>query len=132
MRESEISQRIRLAISKDTNAVIFRNNTANGWAGKSQPAKGGGRFLPDARPLRCGLCKGSSDLIGWTEVEITPEMVGKKVAIFTAIEVKTNTGRVTQEQLNFVQKIKSSGGIAGIAKTPFEAVQLITNQQLIQ
>lgn len=37
----------------------------------------------------------SSDLIGWTTITITPAMVGKKVAIFTAIEVKPPTFKVT-------------------------------------
>ncbi len=134
MKETPISQQIRLAISKETKTVIFRNNTATGWAGKSQGEKGGGggRFITNARPLICGLCKGSSDLIGWTEVEITPEMVGKKVAVFTAIEVKRSSGKVSPEQLNFISKAKSAGAIAGIATSPFEAVQLITKQQIFK
>lgn len=133
MKESDISKEIRLAISKETNTIIFRNNTATGWAGKSQSQKGGGgRFIENARPLICGLCKGSSDLIGWTEVEITPDMVGKKVAIFTAIEVKRNSGKGSPEQLNFIKKAKSSGAIAGFVKSPFEAVQLITKQQIFK
>jgi hypothetical protein len=37
--------------------------------------------------LKYGLCLGSSDLIGWTIREITPDMVEKKVAVFTAIQV---------------------------------------------
>jgi len=39
----------------------------------------------------------SSDLVGWTSVVITPEMVGKTVAIFTAIEVKPATFKIKEK-----------------------------------
>ena len=48
------------------------------------------------QPIKAGWgANGASDLIGFTTVEITPEMVGQKAAIFTAIEVKRETGRVS-------------------------------------
>lgn len=75
-----------------------------------------------------GLCKGSSDLIGWTPVTITPEMVGAKVAIFTAIEVKKNkrgSYRATQEQLNFISAVKANGGFAGIADCKQDLEEII-------
>jgi len=71
---------------------------------------------------------GTPDLIGWTQVEITPDMVGRKVAIFTAIECKSKSGRVTPEQLNFIQRVKDADGIAGIARSPEEALDIIGNQ----
>ena len=36
---------------------------------------------------------------------ITPEMVGRTVAVFTAVEVKSATGRVADNQHNFSQVI---------------------------
>jgi hypothetical protein len=61
----------------------------------------------------------SSDLIGFTKVVITPEMVGKTVAIFTAIEVKKeswksdpNDKRETAQN-NFIKWIVNNGGYAG-------------------
>lgn len=68
---------------------------------------------------------GGSDCIGWTTVEITPEMVGTKVAIFTAIEVKTETGRVRPEQINFIDIVKKSGGRAGIARSVDDAMRIV-------
>lgn len=65
----------------------------------------------------------SSDLIGATVVEITPEMVGKKVAILTAVEVKPKGFKIRQfkpgtredGQLKFLQWVVSMGGFAGFA-----------------
>lgn len=61
----------------------------------------------------------SSDLIGITEVLITPDMVGKIVGVFTALEVKKEEWNPTKKlddheikQNNFLQFVKSKGGIA--------------------
>jgi hypothetical protein len=64
-----------------------------------------------------GLVKGSSDLIGWTAIEITPEMVGRKVAVFTACEVKSERGRVSKEQQNFIDQVNAQGGVAFVARS---------------
>ena len=77
------------------------------------------------RVISFGLCKGSSDLIGITSVKITPEMVGDTVGVFTAIEVKKHNGRPRPDQIKFINIVKLSGGIAGIAKTIDEANKLI-------
>ena len=68
--------------------------------------------------IRYGLCKGSSDLIGWTPITITPEMVGSKIAVFTAVEVKKNKFgkyRATEEQKHFISAVQANGGRAGVA-----------------
>ena len=68
--------------------------------------------------IRYGLCNGSSDLIGWTPVTITEDMVGKKIAVFTAIEVKLNKNgkyKATDLQKAFISAVKSAGGFAGVA-----------------
>lgn len=65
-----------------------------------------------------GLCKGSSDLIGWTPITITPEMVGSKIAVFTAVEVKKDKFgkyRATEDQKHFIAAVKNNGGMAGVA-----------------
>ena len=101
---------------------LFRQNTGEGWAGKMfrSPMPCSVRMNPtdvlirNAAPLKAGLCKGSSDIIGWKPVVITPDMVGKTVAIFTAIEVKYGTTRITEEQQNFVDQVNKHGGLAKI------------------
>lgn len=117
---------IMLAVSK-ANAVVFRNNVAMAWAGQVITRSNGMVTIDNARPLHAGLCEGSSDLIGWKSTTVTPDMVGRPVAIFVAIEVKAGKGRATKEQLNFIQRVRDAGGIAGIARTPEEARNLMEN-----
>lgn len=88
-------------------------------------SKPGTLTLRDAHPVHYGLTVGSSDLIGWNSIVITPEMVGKKVAVFTAIEMKSSTTRTTKDQLNFIENVRAAGGIAGISRSPEEAAALI-------
>jgi hypothetical protein len=84
--------------------------------------------LQDRRgvPLRYGLQPGSSDLIGWRTVTITPEMVGQQVAVFTSIEVKTPTGRVKPEQQQWLDAVQAAGGIAGVARSVEDALRITT------
>jgi hypothetical protein len=128
MNETNTTRLIMLEVSKVTNTTIFRNNVGMCWIGNHHRLKDGSLLIREPRPLHAGLCKGSSDLIGWTTREITPDMVGKKVAIFTALEVKSERGRTSAEQFNFIQRLRECGGIAGIARSPEEARNLIENQ----
>ena len=129
MLENDVQKYIMLAASK-AGTKIFRNNTGQGWVGQAKRLSDGSMLIINPRPLHAGLCVGSSDLIGWTTRVITPDMIGKKVAIFTAIEVKSGT-RPSKEQLTFIQAVRDAGGIAGIARTPQEAHNLITQINLI-
>ena len=86
-------------------ATMFKNNV-----GKLRDERG--------NLVTFGLCKGSSDLIGWTPVTITPDMVGSKIAVFTAVEVKKNKFgkyRATEEQKHFISAVQANGGRAGVA-----------------
>lgn len=124
MKESTLLREIMLAMTKLGNRV-FRNNVGMGWTGKtSGPAKTlstvtinpGDILIRKARPFHAGLCKGSSDLIGWTSIQITPDMVGNSAAIFTAYELKTPKVRVTREQQNFIDAVNNSGGIGKVIR----------------
>lgn len=121
-KERNIQNEIRLALPLNVRA--FRNNVGTGWTGDVSRTKSGDIIIQDARPLQAGLCKGSSDLIGWVETVITPEMVGKTVAVFLALEVKTAKGRATKEQKNFIENVQRAGGIAGIVRNIEDAVKL--------
>jgi len=80
-------------------------------------------------PIRFGVGgPGGSDLIGYLSMTVTQTMVGKKIAVFMALEVKENAP-ATPEQINFIQRARVAGAIAGIVHSPEEAVALI-NQTL--
>ena len=126
MREANLMRTIQLALGRFQNLRLFRNNSGTGWVGKYRKLNGSGNVLiEDARPLHAGLCDGSSDLVGWTSLEIKPEHVGKRVAVFTALEIKTDSGRANASQLNFIEQVRAAGGFAGIVRTPEEAARFI-------
>mgnify|MGYP000025208530 CR=1 FL=1 len=111
--ETDIQQRIRLALGTRSDLRLFRNNTGT---------------LPDprtGRPVQFGLARGSADLIGWRTITITPEMVGQRVAVFTSIEVKTDSGRLSPAQRNWLEAVRVAGGITGIARNVSDAVSII-------
>lgn len=70
-----------------------------------------------ANRQRFGLAVGSGDLIGYRRVTITPEMVGRDVAVFLSCEVKTEKGPVREEQYRWAAHINSVGGRAIIARS---------------
>jgi hypothetical protein len=84
--------------------------------------------LQDRRgvPVRYGLQPGSSDLIGWRTVTITPDMIGQRIAVFTSIEVKTPTGRLRPEQQQWLDAVQAAGGIAGVARSVEDALRITT------
>lgn len=112
MKESHVQQAVRLALSR-AGVVAFRNNV-------------GQCTTDDGRVIRYGVCNpGGSDLLGWTPVTVTPDMVGRTVAIFTAIECKGPRGKPSDAQLTFIDAVQRAGGFAGIARSPEEAVEIV-------
>ena len=111
--ETNIQQRIRLALGTDPNVRLFRNQVGQ---------------LPDprtGRPVQFGLAKGSADLVGWKTVTITPDMVGQQIAQFVSLEIKTQTGRASSAQQNWLRCVETSGGIAGVARSVEDAVEIL-------
>ena len=114
--ETILQQNIRLALGTQPGLRLFRNNT-----GTLRDPKTG-------RPIQFGLTRGSADLIGWRTVTVTPEMVGQQIAVFTSIEVKTPSGRVTPEQWTWLENVMRAGGIAGIARSVADALRITTSE----
>lgn len=119
MAQSEIKTQseIMLALGKIPSVKIFRNHT-----GKVQDVRGFWHSF--------GLCVGSADLVGWKTIEITPDMVGSKVAVFLSVEIKNKSGRVKPEQVNWMERVKQAGGIAGIARDIEEAKKIVDGGKL--
>lgn len=117
--EAYASQEVRKRAS-DWKARLYRNNSG---------------CLKDesGRPVRFGLGNESAktnqlyktgDYVGWFPVTITPEMVGKTIAVFANIEVKAvgftvkldyNPNSREYAQNNFNNLVTSHNGIAGFA-----------------
>lgn len=85
---------------------LFRNNCGTAWQ----------IYQGKKTPINFGLTPGSGDLIGWTTIVITPDMVGQKIAVFTSIEVKTKTGKVRPEQEHWDKIVREAGGISNIVR----------------
>lgn len=113
---------------------FFRQNVGQGVAGKvswirGEPAtvhlRPGDAYVRNARVLHAGLEKGSSDLIGFDPVEVTPAMVGRVVPIFAGIEMKFGEGRRSQEQKDWGAFMERFGAIYGVAYSAAEAVEIV-------
>jgi hypothetical protein len=52
--------------------------------------------------------------------------VGQRLAVFTSIEIKTPTGRVSPQQQTWLGAVQGAGGIAGIARSVPDALQIVT------
>jgi hypothetical protein len=109
--EQELQQRIRLELGRGS-VRLWRNNV-----GALRDERG--------RLVTYGLCKGSSDLIGLSQVVIGPEHLGQTLAVFTALEVKTTKGRMREEQEKFLQLVQQIGGRAGVVRSMDDALQIL-------
>lgn len=114
-RETAIQRNIMVALST-AGCIVFRNEVGQGFVGKLLSERDGVIVLDTARRFRFGLHKGSSDIIG-----IAPD--GR----FLAVEVKTDKGRERPEQVVFREAVSRAGGIAYVARSPKEAVDLLTD-----
>ena len=72
-----------------------------------------------------GLCTGSSDLIGLRRVTVTPDMVGRQLAVFTALEVKRPRQAPTEAQGKFLGMVHGMGGISGVVTNIDTARELL-------
>jgi len=70
--------------------------------------------------------QGMSDLVGWTPYTVTADDIGRVLAIYTACEIKAGADRLREGQPEFLQAVKKMGGRAGVARTPEEAVRIVT------
>lgn len=89
----------------------FRNNRGTATTPHGQFIRFG---IPEPRtPERADDMKGG-DRIGFTEIKITADMVGKTIAVFTSIEEKTVNDRLKPGQIKWHNFILEHGGISEI------------------
>jgi hypothetical protein len=100
MKEIDVQNLIRLALNPY--AIVFRANV-------------GVFSTADGRKVSTGLPKGFSDLFGFRKSD-------SKIFF---IEVKNEKGRLRADQEHFIKMMQENGAIAGVARTPEEAINLI-------
>lgn len=116
MTEADIQRSIRMAISPY--GTYFRGNVGRAWTGSEiLELPSGDLLIKNPRPFDTGLPKGFPDLFGFTMRDDIP--------VFTGIEVKTPTGRVRPDQKHMLAFLQSKNVIAGIARSPEDAIQLL-------
>lgn len=74
--------------------------------------------MKDGRWFSTGAPKGFSDLFGF-----------RKDGKIFFIEVKNETGRVRPEQKQFLETMRSLGALAGVARSPEEALEIVNGQR---
>lgn len=110
------------------NQRTFRVNAGFAWAGEVVKRTKKFIMLENPRPFH-GAESGVSDLVGFDSIEITPEMVGRKVAVFVATELKaTQSDHLNEQQRRFRDMVVNMGGIHREVR---EDGRVITTSELI-
>ncbi len=104
MNETPLLNRILLALQPF--GVFWRNNRGVAWN-------------PNGRPVTFGMAPGASDIIGL-----------RHDGRFVAIEVKTKRGKPSDAQDNFLNRVREHNGIAGVARTPEDAIRITIGDTL--
>jgi hypothetical protein len=146
MSEAKLSKQIRDALCRGT-MRLWRNTVGTGFQIRHRD-----QAVRQAIIARCiavaeemggsasrvtfGLPEGSGDYIGLRTVLIEPEMVGCRIAQFASAEIKTITGAVRPDQVNWDRFMRQAGAHSGILRsveqarewslTPFKPVDTVT------
>jgi hypothetical protein len=104
----------------------YRNNrgcarTENGFVRYGIPEPKGKEAATDPK---------GGDRIGFIEVKITPDMVGKTIAIFANIEIKGAGDRLVAGQSRFHNFILDHGGISQVWKSTGEKTFEVIESQI--
>ncbi len=112
--ETVILQRIRLDLASVPGLLIWRNSI-----GYDSRAK-----------VHYGIQNpGGSDLLGLKSIIITPDMVGMRLAVFAALEVKKPGGIRSEEQKNFIRVVRENGGLAGFAESTQQSMDILNGKK---
>ena len=103
MSESDVKHAIRVALGKLGWVSIYNNPVGVG-------------FTKDGDRITYGLSVGSPDLVGFIRGS------GK----FLGIEVKTKSGRVSDDQRKWIDYATASGCVVGVARSAEDAIALVT------
>jgi hypothetical protein len=110
VREVQIMDVVRAVLVSDPRCALWRNEI------------GASTHLPDGTkrkgPIRYGICNpGGADLIGLFGIR------------FLAVEIKTQRGRQSPDQIAFERAITSRGGVYALVRSEREARELLSSLQ---
>lgn len=115
MTEAELQKEVRLTVGQLPGVVCWRNNVGLATYKNSK--------------VPYGLCPGSSDLILIVQCFPVLEERGrfdvKPLGRFAAFEIKTQRGRVREEQVRFIQLVRKLGGFADVVRSVEQALEAI-------
>jgi VRR-NUC domain len=117
MTEDEIKTAIRQHFGLNRDVRLFTNPVGNAYISSTAFDHPTGILLKHPRRIEYGLCPGSSDLIGW--------ITQGGLARFVALEVKSAHGQPAEAQLNFIEKVRTAGGIAGVVRSVKDVEKLL-------
>jgi len=120
--EARVQSRLRLEAGRDPTVKLWRNNVGVLLDATGRPVRYG--LANETRELNSVVKSG--DLIGWRSVLVTPEMVGRRLAVFMSRECKaegwtpapaTNRAKWVHEeaQRTWARMINDAGGDACFA-----------------
>jgi hypothetical protein len=72
---------------------------------------------------------GVADTMMFVQVEITADMIGKRIAVPVAAEFKTPTGRQSASQIAWQRAFEARGGIYTLARSPDDLVGAVNRVQ---
>ncbi|MDR3561235.1 MAG: hypothetical protein P4N59_07345 [Negativicutes bacterium] len=134
--ESGIQSFARAELSRLRLGTYFRVNVGTGWQGKSEyisrtkqvTVNAGDVVVRGARPLSTGVPPGFPDVIGFTNVIITADMVGKTVPWFTGLEFKSKNGKPEPEQIVMQEHLQEHNCIAGMPRSVSDAITIVRRE----
>lgn len=96
---------------------MFRSNSGMAWAGKIVSRDNEKNTITIKNPrVFHGMPEGFPDTVGFQSVTVTPEMVGKRIAIFKCAEFKTGNQKLTYLQSKFKKMVDKMGGIFEVVR----------------
>jgi hypothetical protein len=115
LQEHDIQNAIRIAISENYLGTCFRVNVGQAWIGdRIERHSDGSVTIYNARPFKTGLPEGFSDLF---------VVLHGGLAAF--LEVKSEKGRSSPNQLHFITHMQQLGAKAGVVRSVSDALKLL-------
>jgi hypothetical protein len=122
----DLMRRIRLKLGEQAlHCRLFQNVRGLFWQGTVKEQGPGWVTLVNPVRKETGLAPGSLDLIGWVTITITPDMVGQKIAVFTAGDAKVGRDKLSDLQANFARNVIEAGGRAAELRSEQDVLRLV-------